>query len=636
MSRATSPRSLVALLGLLLALAGGAGPLAGMARAEEPDGGASWHLEQPLPPELPNGTKSTTPIGLGRIGDIEFSAPNRGLLITAGNPPTIPAGIWAYNGVSWHELAKVCGATDGRIAWSGPDEFWTVSDGRAGQSNIENPPPLADNTLCHFANGEVAASYGSLAFLPTSYQAMHGAACLAPDDCWFGGDPLPQGQAGAFQLHWDGHSVSEKPNPQGHAVEDLRRFGDELYESVRIKSDDVLSEEESASDPSVLHLIEPNGFQPPFVSLSLGVPIYASGEFPEALDFLHLSAGESALWGAADPALPSPESPAHGELTVIRTNAGGATQIVGPTTDPEGENPFTKQPGTEGVHSPNEAVSAIAAEPPGEEEGEGTPAGESAWLGLTSGPNTAQEPAAPALVSRLSSGGVVSQREQLPTGAEEAAGVGPKGAADKLTCPAPHDCWLATRQGWLFHLTTPAGRSAELANPDTDPAFNGPQPITFRPEDEGVPAVVPDAPPVDNSGLPGEAPARTVPLVEVPTPEPELRTPVPLLSNIRTRLIHGTTLELRFRLAARARVKLLAKRGARVVASTPMKTFAAGNRSLTLRLDKRRWPTKLALQTHALAPVPTVSTRGASSTTVSTGFATLNRTPLLSGPGPLG
>jgi hypothetical protein len=125
-------------------------------------------------------------------------------------------------------------------------------------------------------------------------------------------------------------------------------------------------------------------------------------------------------------------------------------------------------------------------------------------------------------------------------------------------------------------------------------------------------------------------------LVEVATPEPELRTPVPLLSNIRTRLIHGTTLELRFHLAARARVKLLAKRRARVVASTPTKTLAAGNRSLTLRLNRRQWPTKLALQTHALAPVPTVSTRGASSTTVSTGFATLNRTPLLSGPGPLG
>jgi hypothetical protein len=631
-----SSRLRLTLLAVLLAGAVGGGPLAHAAGAEEPDGGATWRLEQPLPPELPSGQKSTTPIGLGKIGDIEFWAPNRGLLITAGNPPTIPPGVWVYNGVGWHELATVCGATDGRIAWAGPDEFWTVADGRAGQSNVENPPPLQDNTLCHFANGEVVTSYASLAFLPTSYQAMHGAACLAPDDCWFGGDSLPNGQAGAFQLHWDGHSIGEQPHPQGHAVEDLRRFGSEIYESVRIKSDDVLSEEESSSEPSVLHLIEPNGVQPPFVSLNPGVPVYSHSEFPEALDYLHLSAGQSALWGAANPASTTPAGSAPAQVTVIRITAGGATQIIGPTPESEHANPFTKEPGVEGLQSPNETVSSIAAEPPGEEEGEGTAAGESAWVGLSSRPNSAAEPVAPAFVARLSSGGTVSEREQLPSAAEESQGVGAKGAADKLACPAPHDCWLATRQGWLFHLSSAAGRSAEQANPDTDPTFTKAQPITFRPPDEGVPAVVPDAPPIDNSGLPGERAQATTPLAEVASPEPELRTPVALLSNIHSRLVHGTTLELRFHLAVKARVRLLAKLRTRVVASTPMRTLAAGNRSLALRLDRRRWPTKLDLQTHALAKLPTVSTRGASTTTVSTGFASLDRTPLLTGPGPLG
>ena len=41
------------------------------------------------------------------MGDIEFWAPNRGLLITAGDPPTVPPGIWVYNGAGWHVvLAK--------------------------------------------------------------------------------------------------------------------------------------------------------------------------------------------------------------------------------------------------------------------------------------------------------------------------------------------------------------------------------------------------------------------------------------------------------------------------------------------------------------------------------------------------
>jgi len=115
-----------------------------------------------------------------------------------------------------------------------------------------------------------------------------------------------------------------------------------------------------------------------------------------------------------------------------------------------------------------------------------------------------------------------------------------------------------------------------------------------------------------------------------------LRVAVPLLSHIHTKLVHGTTLELRFHLAVKARVRLLAKRRSRTVASTPMRTLASGNRSLTLRLDRRRWPTKLDLQSHALAPLPTVSTQGAAITTVSTGFGSLTHIPLLTGPGPLG
>jgi hypothetical protein len=628
-------RTRLAILGLTLAALLGGSPMVAGARAEGGDGGATWRLEQPLPPELPSGQKSSTPIGLGKIGDIEFWAPNRGLLITAGNPPTIPPGVWAYNGAGWHELASVCGATDGRIAWAGPGEFWTVSDGRAGQSSLEGAPPLEDNTLCHFAGGEVIGSYASLAFLPSSYQAMHGAGCVGPSDCWFGGDPLPEGQAGAFHLHWDGHSLTAEPNPQGHAVEAIRRVGNELFESVRIRSGDLLSEEESQSEPFVLHLLEPTGVQPRFLPLSLGVPFYAAEEFPEALDFFRLSSDGSALWGAANPAAPTPEGSAPGEATVIRVAAGSAAQIVGPTTDPEGVNPFTSEPGGEGARSKNQLINSIAAEPPGEGEGEGTSAGESAWLALASGEQLTTEPLAPAEVARLSSSGAVSERDQLPNEQEAALGVAPKGVADKVACPAPHDCWLATSQGWMFHLTTDAGRRAELEHPDTDPAFSKAQPISFRPEDAGIPRQVPDAPPVDDSGLLGEIAATNTALAEAATAPIESRVKLPLLSRIRSRLVHGTTLELRFHLAAKARVRLVAKRHKQIVARTAMRTFAAGDRKLLLKLARRRWPTSLDLQSHALAPLPTVSTQGsgAATDTVGTPFVKLPQSALLSGPG---
>jgi hypothetical protein len=314
---------------LVVAVAAGACVLATPAGALADDGGATWRLEQPLPPPLAGGSPSGTPIGLGRIGDIEFWAPNRGLLITAGNPPTISPGVWAYDGVSWHELATECGATDGRIAWAGPDEFWTVSDGRPGQANIEGTAPLADNTLCHFSGGEIVGSFASLAFRPSSYQAMHGAGCVGPEDCWFGGDALPEGQVGAFHLHWNGHALEATPSPQGHAAESTTRFGGLLYEGVRIKSDDLLGEEESASEPSDIHVIEPNGVRPSFVSLFPGFPLYSSEEFPEALDFPDLSADTDALWSAANPAVPTPAGSTPAEVTVQRFSGGSWSQLLG-------------------------------------------------------------------------------------------------------------------------------------------------------------------------------------------------------------------------------------------------------------------------------------------------------------------
>jgi hypothetical protein len=88
-------------------------------------------------------------------------------------------------------------------------------------------------------------------------------------------------------------------------------------------------------------------------------------------------------------------------------------------------------------------------------------------------------------------------------------------------------------------------------------------------------------------------------------------------------LRRGTELEFSFHLAVKARVRLIAKRRKSVVASTPTRTLQAGTRSLLLQLNVKRWPTKLDLQTHALGPLPTASTRenNSSTNTVSYGLA---------------
>lgn len=549
----------------------------GTARAAE----AGWSPEPLYPPGV-EGVPGQPAVGLGRIGDVEFWAPNRGVLITTGNGSAVSPGLWAYDGVRWHQFATVCGASDGRIAWAGPDELWTVSDGRPGQAaNPANgePAPLANRTLCHIAKdpAEVVGSYASPAFEASSYQEMHAAGCLSASDCWFAGDPLPEGQIGAFHLHWDGHSLSEQPNPQGHAVGDMARFGRYLYESVRLAQGDQLSEPEPFP-PLVLRRIAPVGYQPTFTPLFMRLPDYSQGELPEALDFLRLSAAGESLWAAAGPSLTPPEQSAPGEVTVMRYEKNAWTQLLGPSTDPPGGNPLAGY-----------VVESIAAEP----------GGTGAWLALdTLSDASSPSPLASATVARVTADGTVSDLQTLPT---PAMGLGAKGAAAKIVCPAHGDCWLATTQGWLFHYS-----EGSPVAPDTESPFT--KVIGFRPLDEGLPQVQPDAPPADTSGV-DEEPARPfVPVLEaVETKAPEARVTLPLLSHIKTKLVRRYTLEVRFHLAVKARVRVIAKRRRSVVASTRMDTLAAGNRQLLLTLDPHRWPTKLDMQTHALRPLPTVA-----------------------------
>jgi hypothetical protein len=636
-TRRMTPCLLVAALALVLALAGG--PLANSAAAAE----VAWRLEQPRPPESSvEAQGSETPIGLGEIGDIEFSAANRGLLITHGNGGTVPAGIWDYNGEGWHELAKVCGATDGRIAWAGPattglasgstpEEFWTVSDGRPGQA--ANPhgdlPPLEDNTLCHFAVGaggklEVLDSYASLGFEANSYQAMDAAACVSSTDCWFAGAPLPAPQLGAFQLHWNGSSVEPEPNTRVASVRDLRIFAGKLYEGVGLPQE-AEGDEEEILHPSILQEIEPTesifvAQHPARVTHEGGetqnypLPEYAPGSFPQALEPLHLSADEASLWAAAGPEKEPPGGSSLGELTVLHELVGGGSsewsQVLGPGETGEARHPRKSGSLEEDPSSLEEdVVNSIAAEPETE----------SAWLAVdTQLDGERPSPTALATVVHVQADGELSE-EQLPSVSEREKGVGPKGAAYRVTCPAKNDCWMATTQGWLFHLSE---EDSSKLPPDTAQAFNGPL-IASRPRDQGLPQEPSDAQPIDDSGLEeSQSQSSSISALKKSVePSPFATVSVPLLSDVHTRLLHGTTLELSFHLAVKARVRLLAKRHSHVVASTPMRTLKAGKRSLQLRLNVNRWPTKLDLQTQALAPLPTVSSLSSGVETISTSLA---------------
>jgi hypothetical protein len=554
-------------------------------RAED---GAVWQFAPAQAPPAPAGTAPAPyAVPVGQVGQISFWAPNRGLLITGGSGP-VPAGLYAYDGASWHQLASVCGGASGRIAWAGPDEFWTIADQRAGQevSGQQSAGALSSISLCHFLDGQVVGSYAMPLGQPDSYLPMNAAACLAPNDCWFGGGdgPGPNGGA-AFHLHWDGSSVSVVYEPEDHVVDDIVNFAGKLYESVRIQGSDTYLPEESPSHPAVLHTIlsgeTPDGDS--FADLSIfttkRLPDYGVGVVAAALQGFSLSTdgtplgeGASQLWAGADPAEPSqvPAGSNGAHLTILHY-ASGAWAEIEPKLPPEAllGGAHTQVGGgaeEEGISS------ALAAEP-------GT---ESAWLSLKGEGNSAR-------VALLQANGAITETDDL--GPQNL--VGYRGNAGPIVCPALHDCWMATNAGagasagWLFHLTD----GSEYPQ-DTDPSFAGV--IDYRPPDSGIPVIYPDVPPVDDSLANQQLlPAPSAPSSPTASSPAAVKHTRALVTHVKSRFLHRRVLVISFTLSARAHVQLIARRAKRVVAKTRDESLHPGNHRLSLALNPKSWPTAL-------------------------------------------
>lgn len=516
-----------------------------------------WHSQQP--------SGAVGPTALGEVGDIACWQANRCVLTTKGNGG-MPAGIYAYNGVEWHLYSTVCGGTEGKIAWAGPNEFWTISDQPAGQVIGGGTATQSFKvSLCHFKDGAVVASYAEPIGVGSSYRPMNAAACDGPDECWFAGERLPgTGNVGAFHLYWNGLTLAPVPSlsqlqPQlhdpGRSIFGLAYHGGELFEGVTVKEDDK-APGESASEPDLLHRVVP-GTLPEFLGIPTNAPVSYGGAGAKAADLqgFRLSDGGSALW-AASGAPPGAGSSSPAAVTVLRLGAGGLEQVA-----------------LAGAGSPFKAgdvVTGLAAEP-------GT---EAAWIAFAH----SNELGATfrARVALVHADGTVEPPISLPLEGEGAPGA--VGTAGPITCPAIHQCWMASSSGWLFHL----GPSLPV---DEDPAMNGV--ISFRPPDNSLPSVPPIFLPEDNSGANEEQKKEQAEIEAEPLPK---RKPA-LLYKLHQKLI-GHTLELTFVLRQKAHVQLIAKRQGKVVAKTRRYTMDKGPGSLRVRLDPKRWPTKLDLEVH--------------------------------------
>jgi hypothetical protein len=511
------------------------------ARAAEP----IWRLEQPAPPA---GAPFKVP--LGAPGDLQFWAPNRGLLTVTGNS-TVPRGIYSWDGRSWHQLATVCGgsADTARIAWAGPTEFWVVSEPSL-------PRRGSGLALCRFKDGQVVGSWSTPVEAADPFRQMASAVCDGPNDCWFGGvgsqDPTGE-RVGAFHLHWDGSQLETVYGPQGRSVSDMEFHAGTLYESTLVgRSPENSSEPVDLGEPEplprLLHTIANGVFaNDPFLPASA-----ADG----GTELLAMDSDGNDLWVVGGGAASGPAAPPDGVVArppLAAHLAGGTFEDLGLGSGSFGDT---------------ERLTDVAA----------IPGSEDAFATLV--PFAERHSAnSKASVVRISADGATSVT-RLPL-----AGAG-RGSAARIACPAANECWMVTWGGWIFHYSdgTPLPR-------DTNSAFQGT--IAFRPN-ESAEQFVPDRLPVDDSQLFAPPPLELTPNATKPARVKRLP---PLLKNVRSRL-RGLVLTVEFTLTRRAKVRLLAKRGGRTVASTPQRLLVPGPHSLSLRLRRDRYPTRLAFETH--------------------------------------
>jgi hypothetical protein len=528
--------ALAGLVAALLVLA------TGTARAATP----IWRLEQPPPP---SGAPFKVP--LGAPGDLKFWAPNRGLLTVEGND-TIPRGVFSWDGQSWHQLATVCGGPGdtARIAWAGPTEFWVVSEPSL-------PRRGSGLALCRFEDGRVAGSWSTRVDAADPFRQMTSAICNGPNDCWFGGvgsqDPLGE-RIGAFHLHWNGSDLLSVYGPQGRGVSDMQFHQGGLYESTLVgRSPENRTEPVDLAEPEAVPRLIHRIFGTSF-AVDPFEPAPLSAVPSDGSELLALDSDGTDLWAVGGGSASSPSSPAGG--AVARPPL--AARLVGGS--------FQEVPLKGATFGAADRLADVAAIPDSDEA-----------LAAVAPFADRRSVNSKATVARIAADGTAV------TTALPASGAG-RGSAARVACPAPGECWMVTWAGWLFHYSdgTPLPR-------DTNPAFQGT--IEFRPN-ESAEQFVPDRLPVDDSQLFAPPP---LPLSEEKRQGAKVKRLPPLLRGIQSDL-HGLRLTVTFTLTRRARVSLLAKRGRRTVARTPRKILSPGRHSLSLRLSREEYPTRLAFE----------------------------------------
>jgi hypothetical protein len=530
---------------------------AGIARGE-----ATWRLEQPAPPA---GAAFKVPLGVP--DDMEFYAPNEGLLSVEGNA-VVPNGLLFWNGRNWHQLSTVCGGAGeaSRIAWAGPEDFWVLTE-------PSEPRVGSGLGLCHFKDGQVVGSYSTPYQSPEPFRPMDAAACSGPNDCWFAGigSEDPSGQhIGAFHLHWDGANLTSSYQPQGRGVSGLAYFAGAFYESTFVgtqegdRTDPVTLATPESSGPILIHKLVGDTF----TDVNF-LPFSYSGAPLEGSELLSAKADETDLWLSGGGAASGPDAPSSGS-------------VPSPPIAVHYKDSFFQQAPIEtSLFGSEDRFVDISP----------TPGAESAWV-ADQAPDERGSLTDKARVALIGADGS-ARIDTLP-----ASGAG-RGSAQLVAATGPEEAWLATSAGWLFHYS-----NGTVLPEDSDPDWAGT--ITIRPN-ESIEQFVSDTPPPDDSELFAPPPVQ----VETKASEVPVAEVIPALLKDVSVSRHGLTVTVSFQLTRLADVQLIAKLRGKAIARTREERLKAGRHSLLLRLQRKRWPSALSFVTKELTkPMPVPATGG--------------------------
>jgi hypothetical protein len=591
------------------------------------------------------------------VDSMAFRAWNRGLAATSvansgttaptslsGGGVTTAFGVWLFNGTRWFPDPTFPGQTvcpGSKVLWAGKLDYWLIGVRPATESRPDqrkgNWPRLCRFDGVNFAWQPVDVPqatrdrvlYRDAPPAPQIDKRKSGAirtgSCLAWDDCWFFGD------YGAV-VHWDGNVLSDaSPDLASGATPWLgtdytaavaRAGGTAGTFGVAVGTTGGTESTPTRPDLQPGQLpAQPDGSPAPQLFLSGGGPFSPLPFWP--------------------PTLAQPGDPERTDLVAADFNAQGQGWVAG---DPVGSRAgFSPSSDVGATVSPSERRGAgtelaplVPVSPSGTASGCAGPVAERftytpapdgndayLWSSLSvfqdSGRALAggqMRPAAagpsrnddglrePVLVTAACDGTVATTRFRIPDQTVPPAGAplvpaNRGGTVTSLAANAGNDAWAATTVGFLRLPSDPANFPAQRPRlyrltdgaPPTAPAGDDdePRPLVLL----GDPDIFVDEPPPPE---PPPPPDTTVTQQGSTTNKTvKLKAAVYHVVASKARRIRGGrfVLEVRFRLRRPVTIGLQGLRRGKVVISSGFKRFTGTRGKLTLKLDRRHWPTRL-------------------------------------------